>query len=435
MDLESEKKQPPSQVSIFDISSNVVQVVCQLLIDVITYQGGGAWDSLGDVISLRSTCVHFRDVINNVVLFVPCDIDYNWLADSPNKDLLSFLDFMKFETSWRFYSFNYRIRRTKQFDNMPLLHKYESLFTKSVHQISMDLSETNYSSINNLAQWLESVAMKPKARFRVNFVGSFLPLSNPGVVTESDYEADTPDDLTESIMRDLSLYTNLRELNLWRKFPVSSLKWFPCLTSLFLRHLDCSNVTNVKNLPNIAVLDIGVQENSDIELLPDAINKFFPCLEYFGLGLEKNTNVDADFSCLPTSCQFLQIPSYLLRNFANCCHLKSLYLINDGEIAESFDHFQHGSQLQVKVLQVLYLYGSCRPRSSLFGIVSDLITQWKSLEVISIKMGGYTMGRGFHLLNLIWTIYLTVSEILSLKNFCNNWRKCERCGLIVTFRS
>ena len=301
---------------------------------------------------------------------------------------------MKFETSWRFYSFNYRIRRTKQFDNMPLLHKYESLFTKSVHQISMDLSETNYSSINNLAQWLESVAMKPKARFRVNFVGSFLPLSNPSVVTESDYEADTPDDLTEAMMRDLSLYTNLRELNLWRKFPVSSLKWFPCLTSLFLRHLDCSNVTNVENLPNIAVLDIGVQENSDIELLPVAINKFFPCLEYFGLGLEKNTNVDADFSCLPTSCQFLQIPSYLLRNFANCCHLKSLYLINDGELAESFDHFQHGSQLQVKLLQVLYLYGSCRPRSSLFGIVSDLITQWKSLEVISIKMGGYTMGRG-----------------------------------------
>ena len=373
------------QLSLIDMPSNVMRLACQLLIDDLG--DCGSWHFLRDILSLRLTCVYIRDVINNLVLFFPCNLNHRWLLSSSDKNVSNFLNFMISETNWRFHSFNYRLNMWVKFDNLPLLYQYGELFSRSIGKVALVVSEENYSLINDLMQWLEAVALKIGASFEISFVDSILPLSYPSAVTKV-YRAGfaSPLYVTETLIQKFCRFTNLMQLHLpFEKFRIELLKQLPYLTSLHVLHLDFSNVQNLKTLPSITTLAVASQEVSNFNLLPGVIYECFLGLKFFHLGLERGSRAYADFSHFSDSCYLLSIPTHLLTSFAGCCHLKYLSLSHDNDF-DYYSCFQHGSQLQVSILKISFSANLDDQLSSLFDVICNFISKWKCLQIFSIKL-------------------------------------------------
>ena len=386
MDSKNDPEEQPSQVSIFDVPPHLLQFICQLLIDF--NDDDTEWLCLRDVMNLRLTCLYFRDVINDMLLLLNCDFVSDFLEPSLYKDLLYFLDFMKSETNWRFSSIDCDRDLPNEPDIFPLLLKYEKLFSRSVVNVKLQLSELNYSLVNKLNNWLVTAALTPKARVEITFVDSFPLLTNSSVVSGAVFETSKFSFemfLSDSLLRKLSLYTNLRELDIMKNFRIETLELFPSLTTLSVRKLYSSNTVKFREFPNIKILCIKNQKTEKLQLLAQSVEKCFSGLEYFELRLERRGEAEADFSCLSDSCKFVKIPACILQNFRNCPYIQSLCVEHWGsdEVGDNF--LQCGKQLNVSFLS-LDLWGGDITWPIFCVLLFNLMKQWKCLEVVTVTL-------------------------------------------------
>ncbi|XP_075255457.1 uncharacterized protein LOC142348137 [Convolutriloba macropyga] len=330
-------------VSLNDLPTNVLQYLCQLLIDSL-WRGSG-WVFLRDVMNMRSTSVYFRDVINDLVLYLPCYVCDSWLTANESKnysksknDLINFLNFMKTETNWRFCSVNV-LYSGEEFNITPLLCRFEALFTNNINNVTLLVTKINYISINRLVQWLARGALKSQVKFKVTFIRSVSILENPTFVSDAvflnslEYSSGLE---SENFIRNLSSYSNLRKLDIPHlEFKIENLELFPSLTSLQVKHLVVSNYRVVKNLPCVTDLLMRKQEGFNSNLLPLVINKCFPHISYLQLGALRYSVINGDF-CLPECCHMLKISLSLLQKFKDCHSVKCLRLFLSGKFGRKF---------------------------------------------------------------------------------------------------
>ena len=389
-----------SSVELHDLPAIVMQNICQLLID----SGHSfAQISLRDVMALRSTCVYFRDIINDMVLFLKFHLTDDWLKTSSKNDensiraenMLIFLNFMQTETKWRFVSFKNALHSWEKFDNISLLRQYETLFQNKVNKVTLSISEENFSSVQHIIQWLEEKVLKSNFKFKVTFRETVLTLSNPNVVSSavfdtcldrhSSYEC-------ERLVQKISFYTNLKKLVMSGiEFKIENLKLFPSLESLSVGHLDFSNYKIVSAFPRITSIGFQQRHNSNLKLLSCALNKCFPRLNNLDFFAGRGCKLDGYFS-LPSCCYLLSISSYLLEKFIECQSLKCVSLSHFGEIAKSYDHFEHGNQLQISVLKLNFSVRVAVDFLGLLKVMSNIVKSWNSLEVLNVWLITYLMG-------------------------------------------
>ena len=385
----------PNPISLCDLPGNVLQLICQLLLHNLFQEN--PVNSLRDVLKLRSTCVYLCEIINDMVLFLKCRFANRWLLDDVKSkqgiNLLSFLNFIKTKTNWRFFSCESSLRSGEEV-NLQLLSQFESLFTNSLNEVTITVPKESYSTVNSVLKWLERVTVKRKASFDVTFYESVLILPNPNIVNKATFVTNrfiigpfNSSFIPEKELRNLSFYANLRELNLPdSEIKLNDLELFPCLTSLTVTQLDPSNLTRVESPTFITALVILNQTVSHFELLPLVFKKCFPILEYLDLKIEGSASFVADFTCLPNSCSVLSISSDMLQNFKKFSSLKFLNLFYRVYTHESYYVFQYGSELQISVLKIMFCFGAPTQLLGLFETITCIIKRWKYLEVISVQL-------------------------------------------------
>ena len=385
------RRNSPNPISLCDLPGNVLQLICQLLLHNLCPEN--PVNSLRDVLNLRTTCVYLCEIINDMVLHLKCHFNNGWLLNDVKSkqgiNLLSFLNFMKTKTNWRFSSCESSLRSGEEV-NMHLLSQFESLFTNSLNEVTITVPKESYSTVNSLVKWLERVTVKRKASFDVTFYESVLILPDPNVVNKATFVTSSfifSSFIPEKELQNLSCYANLRELNLPdSEIKLNDLELFPCITSLTVSHIDTSNLTRVKSPTSITALVILNQTVSNFELLPLVFKKCFPLLKYLDLKIERSVSVVADFTCFPNSCSVLSISSYMLKNFKNCSSLKCLNLLFRVYTDESYYDFQYGSELQISVLKIKFCFRFPTQLLGLFETITYIINRWKYLEVISVEL-------------------------------------------------
>ena len=380
------------QSTLFDLPMNVLQSVCQTLIDNLWTKI--AWLFLRDVISLRSTCVFFRDMINDMVLYiryqvynVPFIECANEMESKDEEKLMSFLRFIQTETNWRFYSFEVLLQPWEPFYITPLFGQFETLFKNSIELVRLGVGEDNYEIINELIPCLETLALKPNVKFEVHFSKNIFDLSLPNLVSHAVFSPSlgycTSVECGRAV-RMLSRYTNLKILDLSDlELKIEFLKLFPCVKALRVGHLDVSIIPSGLALPSITSLVIKKQKDDNFELLPDVISKFFSDLNDFALHVRSASELKGDF-CLPNCCYMLRTSLNLFNGFKNCSYLKFLSLTCDMDTC--FYDLQYGSQLFISILKIHFFVENTEHWAILFLLVSLLITEWTSLEAICVYL-------------------------------------------------
>ena len=383
------------QICLYDLPTNILQFICQLLINNRRFSKhvGDFRILLNDVMNLRATCVSLCDVTMQMFLYLPCEISPDWLISPRNKNLNNFLDFIKRKTSWRFYTLKFeKILLRTEFDVMALLHRNEKLFYRSIIKVMLEVPQYNCSSVNNLIQWLKRVALKQNSKIEVQFENSVSVITEPSLVSKlvlAGNKSPKIRNIGENIFRNISLYSNLRELVLESmKFGLENLEFFPFLSLLSVGDLEYSKFENGQKMPffpNIKIVAIHNSNKVNGDTLNRVINESFPYLENF----EFDNYFENDhvlFSRLPSSCYILNTTSCLLPNFINCKQIKYLSLDDHSPIivaSDCIDGLGELGKMQISVLKIKF-WCDFRLLSEVMEIVINIITNAKHLEALSI---------------------------------------------------
>ena len=308
-----------------DLPCNVLQFVCQLLIDDSDDDHPLAnFQTFRVVMRLRASCTKLNDVIKDMVLFLPCSITSEGVTGRPDSTYFRLVDFMRTETCWRFRSLEtFDIWHDKN-DIMPFLQQNEKLFYKSLITVSVGRTRFNYTFVH----WLQNVALKNGSevqmfsrRFNVSF-------SYPEIVTnlrvhKFNYR-DTPQ---------VFGYSNLTQLTVLDAFEIENLKSFPNLNVLVVFHLSCSNVNTMAYIPifpTIKILRLSSQKNTNSEFLPGVVKRCFPGLYHFELSGESSLPL-SEF-VLPPTCNILKTRLNFMPFFLKCEGIRNVVIDYDSGI-------------------------------------------------------------------------------------------------------
>ena len=293
-----------SVVSILNLPTNVLRVVCPVLIKG-RIQNNMTADfrfCLCDVLSFRAICYRFNVIVNEMLLNIP--FKFSPIL-ATNYHLA--LQFIKEKTAWRFSSLIMNKNFCYESYIFTLLQQNKLLFTRSLSRIVLELSETNYWAVNNLTNWLKEVVLKPNAEVEIVFMNSIIDITDSIIVSNIKLWKSVSQGMTavdESMLQNIS-YSNLKKLVMnGKSLSIDFLKLLPNLTSLSVGHLDMYNPNDCTNLPTFpTTVFLGFDYIIKIEStqVPFAINHCFPCLEF----LNYTINRKLDFTHLPDSCSVL----------------------------------------------------------------------------------------------------------------------------------
>ena len=382
-------KQSDCDVLLYYLPVNVLEFICQLLIDSSSHEFHlmRYVRTLRDVISLRASCTAMNDVIKDMTLFMPCSIESEWAFHPRNHSYYAFIDFMGRETNWRFRYLQIKAKMMMPDSNlMPFLQQNENLFglLKNV-KIWFNMEEDWNETITDvLFDWLNRVALKNAPEIEVISSLNFSILDRSMVtslVLLRNHDRVIPDQLW--------FYSNLRELCIYdMELQVEHLTAFPNLRKLEVNHLVKSrrvhDASSIPKFDQIKSLIICLRNSSNPEHLPDIVSSFFPSLEYFEFSGRLCWN---HFFNLPKTCNFVRTRLSSLRYFnteENCIKNISLYCVGDLTIPFGDIKFVSGG---VSILEVAFVDESTP--ASLTGLIErvfDLLDIFRSLEVLSISL-------------------------------------------------
>ena len=377
-------KQSDCDVLLYNLPVNVLEFICQLLIDSSSQCHVR---TLRDVMSLRASCRAMNDVIKEMMLYMPCSIESEWAFYPRNHSYYAFIDFMGSETNWRFRYLQIEAKMMMPDSNlMPFLQQNENLFglLKNV-KIWLNMADWNETISDVLFDWLKKVALKNAPEIDISFPSLNFPISDRSMVTR--IVLFTNDDRV--IPDQLWLYSNLRELCVYdMELQVEHLTALPNLRKLEVDNLVISRTvhgaSSIPKFDQIKSLIICLRNNSNPEHLPDIVSSYFPSLEYFEFSSDLFRNL---FFKLPMSCNFVRTRLSSLRYFntgKNC--IKNISLDCVGNLTIPIVDIKIVSD-GVSVLKVDF-DDEHTPASltSLIERVFDLLDIFRSLEVLSISL-------------------------------------------------
>ena len=368
---EASAKQQKLENHLLKLPTVLLEYICQLLIDrAERFDWLTHVRTLRDVMSLRVSCSALNDVIKAMTLYVPCFIDDSLASSPPNLNYVSFVDFMRLETNWRFRSLTIQSEKTlKEKDLIPFLLQNEELFQKSLKKAEFWFTQPDcYEAVGEaLFNWLKRTTFDNGPEIEVNFWTLNSTVSAPKIVSKMIIFEYSDGVFPEMLLK----YSNLTELSLdGNELEVEKLNFFPNLKFLTvgnLRSLSPSITSTFPVLPTITYLRITFPDENDVQILPKIIEKCFPRLTSFdfshlGLGLQ---NTKIDFSHLPSSFKFLGTEPRFLPCFVNCKSIKNLCLYYEG-VSDLIKDNRNIATLRILNLEILF-------RSVCFLSFSDLI--------------------------------------------------------------
>ena len=370
-----EKSNP--YLHLYDLPKNVLEIICQLLIDYASVC------PLRDVMRLRASCSTLNDVIKDMVIYMPCYIpdrdNVGLLSQTPN--YFNFIDFMRTETNWHFRSLAIDAKKIRDNDLIPFFEQNAKLFLKSLKNVEILYIIPDYYEpiTDELLCWLNRFALRDNADVQIRIDTSNFAILRTELVTKvfvGMIEEEGPYPVQ------LFGFSNLTELSLNYELEVEKLRAFPNLKRLNVYNLIHSNVNNTSRVPKfetIKSLIIFPPRTINAEQLPSIITNFLPCLVYFFYGGSESV----EFPSLPGTCQFLHINLSSLRYFAKNKHIKNMDILFDVDLASVRNHLNFAFAFcEVSVLRITL--GATL--NELVALISDIFMIFRSLEVLSLSL-------------------------------------------------
>ena len=269
-------------------------------------------------------------------LYLPFTVHRDLFMGQRNKNVCTFLNFLRSETNWKIKSFTIQCGLLEVEELLPFFLQNEELCLTSVKKMQLVYAgrACNEKRFDTLFIWLEKVVLDNRAKVIVIFSREIFPVPIPKIVSKLKRETSYWNG-HEIGVENIPSYCNLTSLLLDNVgLDIETLSNFTCLKKLSVGSLNASVVINASKLsilPTVKVLKINILKTYDAELLPLIMKKCFPCLTSFEIF---KPGIDDEFLkmgliLLPRSCTFLKTDISLLPFFAKCTCIQNLSVLNE----------------------------------------------------------------------------------------------------------
>ena len=391
-----------SEVSLFSLPLEIIQIICQNLIDseiASRFFGRG----LSHLLNLRTTCAY----MNNVVLNIPLNLKFQLSSSSipsQNSGLYSLIEFMASETMWRVSTLilndsSPNLNSSKQL--IGFLGNFGQIFEASLKSVTLNYAQS-VCFADELLSFLNKFAFTNRTVVTIRYSLGTTDSESSDIQPYRDYVRDViiarRAQSSICIPSLIQTFANVRVLTLTCPLilsltVLSSLKYLQCLTfkiSVIIDEISSYGVSleSVQKLE----MDLHAFRRKDVpNLSMDFIPKHFPNLRYFRLSscIPTTFNFEVENSvaiCLPDSCESLHVHSQNVLSYFGKAKIRNLSLLSadvDNELLSTKDCLVSLSRL---VIDTVY----CNDVFEVLGLIFELLKIRVQLKCIAFDVSEFS---------------------------------------------